>query len=105
VRNAVKARVEAGVATRVLLADANWITANRYGADFLKGLGVPVKWIQHLHTKAIVADGARAYVGSENLSSNSLDNNREVGVIVTDASSIAPIVTTFDADFAIGTPF
>jgi phosphatidylserine/phosphatidylglycerophosphate/cardiolipin synthase-like enzyme len=53
----------------------------------------------------MVADGERAYLGSENLSSNSLDNNREVGLIVTDASSIAPIATTFDADFAAGTPF
>jgi phosphatidylserine/phosphatidylglycerophosphate/cardiolipin synthase-like enzyme len=105
VRNAVKARIQAGVTTRVLIADANWITANTYAADFLKGLGVTPKWIPHLHTKVIVVDGARAYLGSENLSSNSLDNNREVGLIVTDASSIAPISATFDSDFATGTPF
>jgi len=105
VRNAVKARVQAGVATRVMIADTNFVSANTYAAQFLKDIGVTVKWIPHLHTKVIVADNARAYLGSENLSSNSLDNNREVGLIVTDASSIAPIATTFDSDFATGTPF
>jgi cardiolipin synthase A/B len=105
VRAAVKSRALAGVAVRVLLADASWISANAYASEYLKGLGVPVRWIPHMHTKVIVADGARAYLGSENLSTNSLDNNREVGLIVTDDSSIAPIATTFDSDFAAGTPF
>ena len=105
VRAAVKARVEAGVATRVMLADASWITANTYGAQYLKDLGVEVKWIPHLHTKVVVVDGKHAYLGSENLSSNSLDNNREVGLIVTDPSELAPLTTTFEADWALGTPF
>jgi len=105
VRDAVKARVLAGVSVRALLADANWISANTYAAAFLKDLGVEVKWIPHLHTKVIVADGEEAYLGSENLSTNSLDNNREVGVIVTDASSIAPLTTTFETDWTAGTSF
>ena len=74
-------------------------------ASVLKGLGVTVKYIPHLHTKMMIADGVRAYVGSENLSSTSLDHNREVGVVLTDPSSIAPLVATFDKDYAIGTDF
>ena len=106
VRNAVKARVEAGVAVRVLLADASWIDANAYAVTFLKDLGVPVKWIPHLHTKMLVADGDKAaYVGSENFSQTSLDKNREVGVILVESSSIAPLLSTFDKDWAIGTDF
>ena len=105
VRAAVKARVEAGVAVRVMLADANWIDANVYASQYLKDLAVPVKWMPHLHTKMIVADGARAYVGSENLSTNSLDNNREVGVVVTEASSIAPLTASFETDWTAGTAF
>jgi phosphatidylserine/phosphatidylglycerophosphate/cardiolipin synthase-like enzyme len=105
VRAAVKARIEAGVSVRVMIADANWISANTYAAQYLAGLGVTAKWIPHLHTKVIVVDGERAYLGSENLSANSLDNNREVGLIVTDASSLAPIATTFDSDFAAATAF
>ncbi len=105
VRDAVKARVQAGVDVRVLLADVSWIDANASAVSFLKGLGVTVKWIPHLHTKAIVADGVRAYLGSENLSQTSLDKNREVGVVMTDASSVAPIVSTFESDWATGTTF
>jgi hypothetical protein len=44
-------------------------------------------------------------MGSEILSSTSLDHNREVGVVLTDTSSIAPLVATFDKDYAIGTDF
>jgi cardiolipin synthase A/B len=105
VRNAVKARVAAGVDVRVLIADANWIDANASAATFLKGLGVTVKWIPHLHTKVIVADGARGYLGSENLSQTSLDKNREVGLVVTDASSIAPLTESFETDWTAGTAF
>lgn len=105
VRAAVKARIDAGVEVRVLLADPDWIDANASAATFLRGLGVEPKMIPHLHTKVIVADGARAYVGSENLSWTSLDKNREVGVITVEAESIAPMIETFDADYATGTAF
>jgi phosphatidylserine/phosphatidylglycerophosphate/cardiolipin synthase-like enzyme len=53
----------------------------------------------------VVADGARAYVGSENLSSTSLDHNREMGLVVTDPSSLEPLMTTFEKDYAAGTDF
>jgi cardiolipin synthase len=105
VREAVRARVEAGVQVRVLLADASWIDDNAGGAAFLQGLGVPVKWIPHLHTKAIVADGSVAYVGSENLSYTSLEKNREVGVVLVESSSIAPLMTTFEGDWLAGVDF
>ena len=105
VRDAVKKRALAGVQVRVLLADANWIDANAYAVTYLKNLGVPVKWMPHLHTKAIIADGTAAYVGSENLSSTSLDKNREVGVIVVEPQSIAPMQSTFEKDWAGGIDF
>ena len=105
VRAAVASRVHAGVAVRVMLADAGWVNANASAATYLKNLGVEVKSIPHLHTKVLVADGARAYIGSENLSATSLDHNREVGLVVTDASSIAPLSQTFETDWAAGTDF
>jgi phosphatidylserine/phosphatidylglycerophosphate/cardiolipin synthase-like enzyme len=105
VRVAVAARIQAGVAVRVMLADAGWVTANASAATYLKGLGLEPRSIPHLHTKVIVADGTTAYMGSENLSSTSLDHNREVGVIVTDPASIAPLTQTFDKDWAAGTDF
>ncbi len=105
VRAAVRARVQAGVAVRAMIADAGWVSANTDAAAFLKGLGVEVKWIPHLHTKVLVADGTLAYLGSENLSATSLDHNREVGVIVIDQSSLQPLEDTFEKDWAAGTDF
>lgn len=105
VRAAVAARISAGVQVRAMLADAGWITANAAAAQFLKDRGVVVKYIPHLHTKVIVADGTSAYVGSENLSQTSLDHNREVGVIATGASELQPLIDTFETDWAAGTEF
>lgn len=105
IRDAVARRVADGVTVRALLAEASWIDANADAASFLKGLGVPVKSIPHLHTKAIIADGQRVYIGSENFSYTSLDKNREVGVFVGEASSVAPVRATFEQDWAAGAPF
>ena len=105
VREAVKRRIDAGVEVRALLADATWITANAEAATYLKNLGVTVKYIPHLHTKVLVADGKTAYLGSENFSYTSLENNREVGAILVDAPSITPLVDTFEKDWTAGTPF
>ena len=105
VREAVKARVAAGVQVRALIADTGFVSTNAAAADYLKSIGVPVKWIPHLHTKVLVADGVRGYLGSENLSQTSLDHNREIGLIVTDDSSVAPLRTSFETDWAAGTDF
>lgn len=105
VRAAVKARALAGVTVRALIADTGFVDANAAAATYLKGINVPVRWIPHLHTKVIVADGARGYLGSENLSQTSLDKNREVGLVVTDSSSVAPLVSSFETDWANATSY
>lgn len=105
VRAAVAARVAVGVDVRVMIADVGFVGANAAAATYLQGLGLAPRQIPHLHTKVIVADGTQAYVGSENLSQTSLDHNREVGVVVTDSSSIDPLTATFETDWAIGTEF
>ncbi len=105
VREAVKQRIATGVEVRALLADATWIDANASAATFLADLGVTVKSIPHLHTKVLLADGKVAYVGSENFSFTSLEKNREVGVILVEASSISPLLATFETDWTAGTAF
>ncbi len=42
----------------------------------------------YLHTKTILIDDRRLLIGSMNLSQNSLDNNRELGIIITDPTLI-----------------
>ena len=57
----------------------------------------------YLHAKVIVADfgssGARAFIGSENFSCVSLDDNRECGIIVDEPAILARLEATFQADW------
>jgi cardiolipin synthase A/B len=63
----------------------------------------------YVHAKAIVADNgtatAKAFAGSENFSDNSLNHNRELGLITPDSGVVSGIEATFATDFAGGTPF
>ena len=58
-----------------------------------------------LHVKSIIVDGERAYLGSENLSYTSLNENREVGleILASDGEDVARMTSTFMADWAKGT--
>ena len=63
--------------------------------------------VMYIHTKTLVADAgtpeAIAYVGSINpFLDESLNTERELGVLLTDATSIERIVLTFDTDFESG---
>ncbi|HXW92775.1 MAG TPA: phospholipase D-like domain-containing protein [Terriglobales bacterium] len=63
--------------------------------------------VQHqmyIHAKMALADyqtpNARAYIGSENFSCVSLDDNRECGIIVTEPGILDRLQATYDADWA-----
>ena len=103
IAQAVKDRLAAGVPVRVLLADPTWIQGNAQSAADLAAAKVPVKYYEKLdlHAKLVVTDKA-AFVGSENLSTNSLDQNREVGVIVTNPEPLAAIRKQFETDWGAG---
>ena len=63
----------------------------------------------YIHAKAIVADygtsTALAFVGSENFSSASLNDNRELGLITTNPTVLSQLNTTLSNDYAGGTPW
>jgi cardiolipin synthase A/B len=52
-----------------------------------------------MHAKMIVADGQTAFVGSENISAQSLDKNREVGIIIADGNVLNTLQQTFQRDW------
>jgi phosphatidylserine/phosphatidylglycerophosphate/cardiolipin synthase-like enzyme len=53
----------------------------------------------YMHGKQVIADGARAFVGSENLTNTSLIQNRELGIHFGDAGMIARLQAAFMSDF------
>jgi phosphatidylserine/phosphatidylglycerophosphate/cardiolipin synthase-like enzyme len=56
-----------------------------------------------LHAKCIVVDNSRFFVGSQNLRRQSLDDRREVGIIVDDEPTARKISRVFDEDWATAT--
>lgn len=107
VRAALVDRKEAGVAIRALLADPTWIDANAGAAAFLAQNAIPARYqvAPAVHVKSIIADGERAYLGSENLSYTSLSKNREVGLIAHEPAVVQTMSATFEGDWAQATPF
>lgn len=53
----------------------------------------------YIHAKLIIADRARAYVGSVNLTTQSLDQNRELGILVSAPEILDRLETTFEKDW------
>ena len=68
------------------------------------GVSVVAVATPNIHSKAIVADGTRAYVGSMNFTANSLDSNRELGLFLDAPAEVAKVAATIAKDFASGSP-
>ena len=67
--------------------------------------GVQVRLLPtpYIHAKLFLVDGARAFVGSQNMTATSLDQNRELGLVVEEPGALERIAEVFAADFARGT--
>lgn len=63
--------------------------------------GIEVRKLKdmRLHVRAMVRDGALAFVGSQSLRKIELDRRREVGVVIGDARVIRKIQSVFEADW------
>jgi phosphatidylserine/phosphatidylglycerophosphate/cardiolipin synthase-like enzyme len=102
----LKAKHKAGVDVRVLVGNVKKMSSNLPPARELMAAGVPVRsqGRPYLHAKYAIADGQGAYVGSINLSTNSLDENRELGLILDDGATIARLHDTFAGDWEAAQP-
>ena len=111
--NAIVARAKAGVTVRVVLETpgdySSEVSAVKAAGGTVVGYSDPDGF--YIHAKAMVADYGlstqEVEAGSMNISSNSLSNNRELGIILTGtgvAQSVATTIeTTFKSDYAGGT--
>lgn len=53
----------------------------------------------YMHAKIFIVDGQKAFVGSENISTASLNRNRELGILVSDQSVLTILSRTFQQDW------
>lgn len=92
-----------GVTVRVILDQNLESNHNQTAYHYLMQNGVNVVWANPAysatHEKAIVVDGRSAAVMSLNLTSRYYATSRDFAVIDNDATDVAAIETTFNADF------
>ncbi|HTI14279.1 MAG TPA: phospholipase D-like domain-containing protein [Dictyobacter sp.] len=55
----------------------------------------------YMHAKIIIVDGQKAFVGSENISTASLNRNRELGIIISDQTVLTTLQQTFQQDWGV----
>lgn len=93
-----------GVAVQIVLPAPGASTPDS-GADVtrLSQGGVRVRYLvaPYMHAKLVVADGAVAFVGSENFSSTSLDENRELGITIGEPQALATLSHVYAQDWAL----
>jgi phosphatidylserine/phosphatidylglycerophosphate/cardiolipin synthase-like enzyme len=103
--NAVVAAANRGVTVRVVIEDPSSYTSelNKVTAAGGKVTGYSSTTGFYIHAKTVIADygtsTAKVFMGSENFSSGSLNNNRELGLITTDSGVMSGLETTFSGDF------
>ena len=85
----VKERAEAGVEIRVI----GKVNKNIEGVATRKLLDM------RLHVRAIIRDGASAFIGSQSLRKLELDSRREIGVLLNDARLARKMQAVFEADW------
>jgi phosphatidylserine/phosphatidylglycerophosphate/cardiolipin synthase-like enzyme len=92
-----------GCAVAVALPGAGRSAATDGAARRLAAAGVAVRLVDAptIHAKAVQADGW-LYLGSANLTTASLDANREVGLALADAAAQRLVASTIAADLARG---
>lgn len=89
-----------GVQVRIVMtADSAWNSAFSY----LRGCGASIRLYHgqayYIHAKLIVVDGRQALVSSQNLSTGSLEYNRELGIIVTAPAILNQLAADFADDY------
>lgn len=87
---------------RVIIPTLKQLAANKKAAEIIKTAGGTVKFLSspYPHAKLILSDDSKAYVGSVNLSKQSMDENRELGIILTEPNSIVTLYSTFEKDWS-----
>lgn len=105
IEQALANAAQRGVQVAVILPAAQSASgdSNSQGIAAIKQGGVQVREDPQLymHAKIIIVDGRIAFVGSENISTQSLDQNRELGIIISDSSVLNKLQTTFQSDWGV----
>lgn len=99
--DALVAAARRGVRVEVVLPSG--ATSESADISRLKTGGVHVRLLTapYPHAKLVVVDGEVAFIGSENFSATSLDQNREVGIVLADHSALGVLTQVYAQDWPL----
>ena len=85
---------------RIIIPSFTQVTSNKKTAQKLIAAGIFVKTLSspYIHAKLILED-AKAYVGSVNLTTQSMDNNREIGILISQQDIVTRLHDYFETDW------
>ena len=107
VTEALKVAAQRGVKVRICMTYASY-WKEPFNELITSGVRVhtyAAKADRYIHAKMIIADGNRAFVGSQNFSEPSLNNNRELGLVLTDREVLTGLEAAFSEDWEASRPF
>ncbi|MBV8063046.1 MAG: hypothetical protein JOY51_05590 [Nevskia sp.] len=113
--DALVAKAKDGVKVQVLLQQPSsaesgpqpaGTMSTAQAAQALQDGGCDVEYISkpYLHAKSIVADGQTVYLGSINLTANSMDKNRELGILIDQSDIVQGTLRVMQQDWQAGSP-
>ena len=96
----LKQKAASGTTVRVLLANTKKVPENKPVIAELQKAGIIVFTPKkpYIHAKIIVVDQMYLYVGSMNMTTNSMDKNREVGILFEDTAIARQVLGDMDVD-------
>ncbi len=101
IASALAAAARRGVAVRLVTNPPTQTDPNRGERRQLLAQGGAVGFLASptVHAKVVIVDGRRAFVGSQNFTNTSLDQNREVGIVLDDPGVLRRLQEMFTADW------
>ncbi len=85
----------------ILLPSLSQLPANEKIAHKLQESGVRIKTMSspYVHAKLLIVDEKTAYIGSINLTTQSMDENRELGIVISEQDILASLDSYFAFDW------
>lgn len=95
--------LNSGVNVSIIAPDSKKVESNSEILNKLKTYGALISYLKkpYQHAKVLIIDNTVMYVGSINFSEQSMEENREVGVITVNKNNINVVLKTFEKDFKI----
>ncbi len=84
------------IPVRIIVPPLSKVDANKVA---MENLGAKVVSTPYIHAKMILVDNARVYLGSVNLSAQSMEKNRELGIIIAQPDVVSRISQIFESDW------